>query len=153
MQWPMWCMMIGLTLLASFGDVVAQESEGYGAEPVADSAYDRAILRFNSNIKAFGSWESFKAEVVSKVAPGTSGECYEWTGNMFEPVAITQVKFQGIEDQGWKEASGHGWRQSKKDRTFIEYRINEKKQVLLRAEGVKPRFFFARTKKICEFPL
>ncbi|MDH3602517.1 MAG: hypothetical protein OEU26_23120 [Candidatus Tectomicrobia bacterium] len=153
MRWPMWCMIIGWLLLASFGTVVAQEDEGDVTQPVADSAYDQAILRFNSGIKAFDSWEAFKAEVLSKVAPGASGECYALTGRMIDPVEITQVNFQGIEGKGWKKASGHGWRQSKKDRTFIEYRINEKARVLLRAEGVKPRFFFARTKKICEFPM
>jgi hypothetical protein len=149
----MWCVIIGLMLLAPFGDVVAQDSEGDGVQPVADSVYDRAILRFNSDIKAFGSWEAFKAEVLSKVALGTSGKCYELTGRMFDPVEITPVEFQGLEGQGWEKASGHGWRQRMKDRTFIEYRINDKTQVLLRAEGVKPRFFFARTERICEFPL
>ena len=153
MRWPMWCMIIGWFLLTAFGEVGAQEGEGDEVAPVPDSAYDRAILRFNSNIRTFDSWEMFKAEVLSKLAPGASGECYELTGRMIDPVEVTQVNFQGIEGKGWKKASGHGWRQSKKDRTFIEYRINERAQVLLRAEGVKPRFFFARTKKICEFPL
>ena len=153
MRWPVWCMIFGWLLLASFGEVVAQEEGRAEEEPVADSAYDQAVLKFNSDIKAFDSWEAFKAEVLSKVARGTSGECYELTGRMIDPVTITQVRFQGLESNGWKKASGHGWRQRRKDRTFIEYRINEKARVLLRVEGVKPRFFFARTKRICEFPL
>jgi hypothetical protein len=152
MRWPMWCMIIGGLLLASFGDVMAQEGEPVQV-PVPESTYDQAVLRFNSNIQEFDSWEAFKAEVLSKVALGRDGKCYELTGRMFEPVAITQVQFQGIEGDNWKKASGHGWRQIRKDRTFIEYRLNKKAQVLLRAEGVKPTFFFAHTKKICEFPL
>ena len=153
MRWPMWCMIFGWLLLASFGNAVAQEESDIEEEPIEDSAYDRAVLRFNSDIKAFDSWEAFKAEVLSKIAPGTSGVCYELTGRTFNPVNVTQVKFQGLEGTGWKKASGRGWRQSRKDRTFIEYRINEKARMLLRAEGVKPRFFFAHTKRICEFPL
>jgi hypothetical protein len=153
MRWPMWCMIIGGLLLASFGDVMAQEKEEPVQQPVADSAYDQAVLRFNSHIQEFDSWEAFKAEIVSKIAVGKDGKCYELTGRRFDPVEITQVNFQGIEEDGWKKASGHGWRQIRKDRTFIEYRLNKKAQVLLRAEGVKPRFFFAHTKKICEFPL
>lgn len=153
MRWPMWCMIIGGLLLASLGDVRAQDSEEAVQMPVADSAYDQAVLRFNSHIQAFDSWEAFKAEVLSKIALGKDGKCYELTGRMFDPVEITQVKFQGIEGTDWNETSSHGWRQSKKDRTFTEYRINKKARVLLRAEGVKPRFFFASTKKICEFPL
>ena len=152
MRWPMWCMIIGGLLLAPFGDVMAQEGEVV-QPPVADSAYDQAVIRFNSHIQAFDSWEAFKAEVLSKVALGRDGKCYELTGRRFYPVEITQVKFQGIEEDGWTKASGHGWRQIRKDRTFIEYRINKEAQVLLRAEGVKPRFFFAHTKMICEFPL
>jgi hypothetical protein len=153
MRWPMWCMIIGGLLLAPFGDVMAQDKEEAVQVPVADSAYDQAVLRFNSHIQEFDSWEAFRAEVLSKVALGRNGKCYELTGRRFDPVKITQVKFQGIEEDGWKKASGHGWRQTRKDRTFIEYRINQKAQILLRAEGFKPRFFFASTKKICEFPL
>ena len=153
MRWPMWCMIIGGLLLALFGDVMAQDKEEPVRPPVADSAYDRAVLRFNSHIQEFDSWEAFKAEILPKVALGREGKCYALTGRRFNPVEITQVKFQGIEGDGWKKASGHGWRQIRQDRTFIEYRFNQKAQVLLRSEGIKPRFFFAHTQKICEFPL
>jgi hypothetical protein len=52
-----------------------------------------------------------------------------------------------------KRTPGDGWRNFRKDRTFVEYRFNQKSNVLLRLEGVKPRFFFASTKRICEFQL
>jgi len=63
------------------------------------------------------------------------------------------VAFEGFEGEGWQKTSGKGWRLSRPDRTFAEYRINQKTDLLMRIEGFKPRFFFAITKRICEFRL
>jgi hypothetical protein len=64
-----------------------------------------------------------------------------------------EVEFTGMESGRWEKTSGKGWRLLRKDRTFTEYRVNLKADLLLRIEGVKPRFFFASTKRICEFYL
>jgi hypothetical protein len=69
------------------------------------------------------------------------------------PVDVTQVHFHWKPDGEWKRTSGQGWRQYQQDHTFIEYRLNDKADVLLQAEGTKPWFFFAHIQKICEFPL
>jgi len=57
-------------------------------------------------------------------------------------MATMDVEFAGMENDHWKETSGKGWRLLRKDRTFTEYRLNLKAGVLMRIEGVKPRFFF-----------
>ena len=146
--------MVGLLLLTLLGHAMAQEEEPPLVEwQHGDDAYDRAIVRFNKNIKKFSSWDAFKAKILSTIAPDTPGNCYELTGDAVQPVEITRVHLQKLEGKGWRKTSGKGWRQKKKDRTFREYRVNEKAGVLLRIDGVKPRFFFAKTKRICEFPL
>ena len=148
MQW----MLIGLLLVASCGLAVADEGEALN-ETIEESAYDQAVLRFNSTIKSFASWNRFKADVLERLPQDRSGTCYRLTGIGANPVEVTQVAFQNGTGDGWKKTSGNGWRRSGKDRTFVEYRLNEKARMLLRAEGVKPRFFFASTTRICEFPL
>ena len=146
---------VGLLLLVSVSRALAQETPVINDElkQKALEAYKQVITRFNTHIKKFSSWDAFKAEVFPMVSPDTFGNCYELTGNAMNPVKFTMVKFQRVEDEGWQKTSGKGWRQNKKDRTFIEYRFNNKADVLIRIEGVKPRFFFAHTRKICEFPL
>lgn len=147
---------VGLLLLVSLGRALADEtpvSNETLEEPAVVNAYDRAIIRFNTDIKNFSSWETFKAEVLSRVNLGTVGRCYESTGGAMNPVKTTTVKFQTIENNGWRKTSGMGWRKHEKDRTFVEYRFNKKRRLLLRIEGVRPRFFFAYTKRICEFPV
>ncbi|MGQ4810373.1 hypothetical protein NKDENANG_03831 [Candidatus Entotheonellaceae bacterium PAL068K] len=150
--------MVGLLLLALLCRVqagLAQEegSETLNEDRVEEIAYDHAIARFNSNIKKFSSWDAFQAEIVSKISPDTLGICYELTGDTTKPVEVTRVGFPRMESDGWKQTRGKGWRRTKKDRTFIEYRVNKKAGVLLWIKGVKPRFFFAHTRQICEFPL
>ncbi len=148
---------VGLLILALLGRaqaVLAQEETLVEEDTVVeDQGFDQAIAKFNNNIKGFPSWEAFKAEIVAKLSPDTSGTCYRLTGGGIQPVEVTKVGFHRPEGKRWKKTGGKGWRQRKKDRSFIEYRVNEKAGVLLRIEGVKPRFFFAATKKICEFPL
>ncbi len=155
MRFPMlWVM--GLLLLVLLGRVLAQEeSEGSGeleARPEVE-AYEQVITRFNTNIKAFASWDALKAEVLPRVSADTVGSCYELTGKAMQPVEVTAVRFDMGGDADWRQTSEGGWRHRKKNRRFIEYRFNEKANVLLRVEGVKPRFFFATTKRICEFPM
>jgi hypothetical protein len=147
--------LVGVLLLVSFGRALAQETPTSTEELQKQytlDAYERVTVMFNTNIKDFASWAAFKAEVLSQVSPDTRGRCYALTG---DAVQITTVRFPGMEDNGWRKTSGKGWRWNKKDRTFIEYRLNTKAGVLLRAEGVKSSFLFTitRTKKICEFPL
>jgi hypothetical protein len=151
MQW-----MVALLLLASFGRALASETPVSTDELERSDttrAYEQAVRRFNTNIKTFASWDDFKAEVFLRLPPEASGSCYESTGSPMNPVKITQTTFQSPEDNDWQATSGKGWRQYKEDRTFVEYRLNEKTNTLLRVDGVKPRFFFAITKRLCEFPL
>jgi hypothetical protein len=145
---------VGLLLLASISRALADETPVVNDElkEQALETYNQVITRFNTHIKKFSSWDAFKAEVFPMVPPDTFGNCYELTGDAMNPVELTMVKFQRVEGEGWQKTSGKGWRQNKKDRTFIEYRVNKKAHVLIRIEGVKPRFFFAHTRKICEFP-
>jgi hypothetical protein len=148
--------MVGLVLVVCLGRALAQEDANIREEPGAQEAaraYDEAIVRFNTNIKNFSSWAAFKAEVFARVLPGTIGKCYESTGNAMQPVQVTTIPLPREEDAGWQKTSDKGWRQYKEDRTFVEYRVNDKAGVLLRVEGVKPRFFFSYTRRICEFPL
>ncbi len=148
MRW----MLIGLLLIASFGHAVADEGEPI-EESVGESAYDQVIVRFNASIKSFPSWTAFKTGILEKIPQGKRGTCYRLTGGGANPVDVTRVAFKDGTGRGWKVTPGNGWRQSRADRTFVEYRVNEKTRTLLRAEGVKPRFFFASTTQICEFPL
>ena len=79
------------------------------------------------------------------------GTCYLYQGGTvrvtMEPLPRT------AKETGWQKTAGKGWQQTQADRTFIEYRYNEKAGVLLWVEGVNPRFFFAYTSKMCELPL
>ena len=144
---------IGCFLLWFCGLAWAQEGDEPSLQPAQPSAYDQALLRFNTNIESYASWQAFKTAVLAKTPLGTKGRCYEWTGDSFNPMDITRVEFQGFDGDGWRKTSGNGWRLSRKNREFIEYRINLKAGVLSRIEGVKPRFFFASTRRICEFKL
>lgn len=142
---------VGCLFLLSCGLALAQEGEI--EQPKTPRAYDQALLRFNTNIQSYPSWEAFKTEVLTKVPLGTPGTCYELTGDAFNPVETMQVEFKGLAGEGWQKTAGKGWRLTRKDRTFTEYRINLKAGILSRIEGVKPWFFFAITKRICEFQL
>ncbi len=146
--------MVGLLLLVLVGRVQAQETPATGELEDAQRQYDQITVRFNNKIKKFASWDDFKTEVLSRMAPGTPGRCYELTGDAMRPVEVVSATFQPeAADNGWHKTPGHGWRRIAKDRRFVEYRLNDAVGVLLRAEGVKPRFFFSSTKRICEFPL
>ena len=147
---------VGLLLVALLGRALAQESPSAPVDLTGEDAaraYDEVIVRFNTNTQEFSSWEAFKTAVFSKVLPGTLGRCYESTGSAMQPVHVTMVSFPRETDGDWQKTSGNGWRREKADRTFIEYRVNKKAGVLLWIEGAKPKFFFAQTRKICEFPL
>lgn len=146
-------LMVGVLLLMLGGLALAAEDEYDTLEPATATAYDRALLKFNTNIKSYPSWDAFKTEVLSQVPQGTLGTCYTLTGNSLYPMEMAKVKFAGLAGNGWEQTSGNGWRLRRKDRTFTEYRVNPKAGLLSRIEGVKPRFFFASTKRICEFPL
>ena len=151
MQWLRW-MVVGFALVFTMNPALADEGEVIEApEPV--NGYDQAILKFNAKIKSFASWEQFKAAVLSRLPERVSGTCYTLTDEGMQPVLVTPTDLELTGDRGWRKTSGKGWRQDRKDRTFIEYRVNDEANVLIRAEGYKPRFFFASTKRICEFPL
>ena len=150
--------MAGLVLVGLLNQALAQSESPTAnqeqAEQNATQAYDQAIVRFNTAIKDFASWEAFKAEIFAKVVSGTLGRCYALTGSAMQPVQITTVRFDSVADGGWQETSERGWRRySQADRTIVEYRVNEQAGILLRMESIKPKFFFAHTQKICEFPL
>ena len=149
----MWWM-VGLLLMGVLSPALAQDSAGDN-EPMevenARRASDQAIVRFNTNIEDFPSWELFEAVVLAQVTPGMLGTCYTYQGGT---VRITMEPLPRVDkESGWQKTSGKGWQQTHTDRTFIEYRYNEKARVLLWVEGVNPRFFFAYTRKMCELPL
>ncbi len=149
----MWWM-VCLLLMGVLGRALAQENPA-GSEQMeveeARRSSDRAIVRFNTAIKDFPSWEAFETAVLSQVVPGTMGTCYVHEGGTvhvtMEPLPRTDKETE------WQKTAGKGWQQSKRDRTSLEYRVNEKAGVLLWIEGVNPRFFFASTRKMCELPL
>jgi hypothetical protein len=149
----MWWIVV-LVLIGVLGSALAQESPGDSEQMEVENARrasDQAIVRFNTNIADFPSWELFEAVVLAQVAPGMMGTCYVYQGGTvrvtMEPLPRT------AKATGWQKTAGKGWQQTQTDRTFIEYRYNEKVGVLLWVEGVNPRFFFAYTSKMCELPL
>ena len=152
-QVPLWWM-VGLVLIGLLSRALAQESPAGSEQMEAEEARrssDWAIVRFNTNIKDFPSWEAFKTAVLAQVVPGTLGTCYAYSGGT---VQITMEPLPGEEkDTGWQKTTGKGWQQFTKGRRFIEYRLNEKAGVLFWIEGVNPRFFFAYTRKMCELSL
>ena len=150
---PKYVLTVGCFVLLICRFALAQESGESLVQPRTPRAYDQALLRFNTNIQSYPSWEAFKAEVLTKVPPGRPGTCYELTAGSYHEMETMAVVFEGFEGDGWQKTSGKGWRLSRQDRTFTEYRINRKAGLLARIEGFKPRFFFAITKRICEFQL
>lgn len=147
----------GAILLVSLGHALADD-QGLGSldeweANQAVKAYDRVTIRFNTNIKAFSSWEAFKTEALSRVPAGTDGSCYTSTGDWSKPIEVRKGTRLEVEETGWKKTSGQGWRRYKSKRAFIEYRVNTKANVLLRAEGIKSGFFFTHIQIICEFPM
>ena len=152
-QVPLWWM-VGLVLMGLLGRALAEESAADSEEMEAEEAsraYDWAIVKFNTNIKDFPSWEAFETAVLSRVVPDTLGTCYVSSGGT---VHVTMEPLPREEKgTGWQKTGGKGWQQLTKGRMFIEYRVNAKAGVLLWIEGVNPRFFFAYTRKMCEVPL
>ena len=143
-----------MILVAMSGHVYADETpvfEDIQQRQAAEQAYEQAIVRFNTNIQPFSSWEAFKEDVLSRLERGALGRCYKLTGSSIEPVVITDAFFHQTFDGSWHATSGNGWRQRHRDRTFIEYRYNSETDELLWIEGVNPRFFFAATQRLCEF--
>jgi hypothetical protein len=148
----MWWM-VGLVLMGLLGRAVAQDSQGGNEQLEVDNARraaDWAIVRFNTDIQNFPSWEAFATAVLAQVAPGTLGTCYAYSGGT---VHVTREPLPRADTEAvWQKTTGKGWQQVQKDRTFIEYRVNTKAGILLWIEGVKPRFFFAYTLQMCEVP-
>jgi hypothetical protein len=149
----MWWM-VSLLFMGVLGPALAQESPTGSEQMEAENAQrasDQAIVRFNTDIKAFPLWELFEAVVLAQVTPGMLGTCYTYQGGT---VRVTMEPLPRVEQKtGWQKTAGKGWQQTQIDRTFIEYRYNEKAGVLLWVAGVNPRFFFAYTSKMCELPL
>jgi hypothetical protein len=148
--------LISLIFATTSWHVYADETpvfEDLQQREAADQAYEQAIVRFNTSIKGFNSWEAFKASVFSRVKREAPGRCYELTASSIDPITITTISFHHTLDGTWKHTSGNGWRQLYRDRTFTEYRYNREVDTLLWIEGVNPRFFFASTRRLCEVPL
>jgi len=145
---------VSLLCMGVFGHALAQDNTG-GSEQIevenARRASDQAIVRFNTDIEDFPSWELFEAAVLARVTPGMLGTCYTYQGGM---VRVTMEPLPKRDKAtGWQKTAGKGWQQTQTDRTFIEYRYNEQAGVLLWVEGINPRFFFAYTSKMCELLL
>jgi hypothetical protein len=145
---------VGLLLLGLFSRALAQDNPGGSEQMEAENARrasDQAIVKFNTDIDDFPSWELFEAVVLAQVTPGMMGTCYVYQGGT---VRVTMEPLPRVgKGAGWQQTAGTGWQQTQTNRTFIEYRYNEKVGVLLWVEGVNPRFFFAYTRKMCELPL
>jgi len=78
----MWWM-VGLVLMGLLGRALAQDSRGSNEEMEVENARraaDWAIVRFNTDIQDFPSWEAFAPAVLSQVVPGTLGTCYVYSG-------------------------------------------------------------------------
>ncbi len=144
---------IVLLILVSLSPAMADETTVDDPEPAGNKAYEQVLIKFNTNIKKYSSWKEFHAATFPLMSKEPVGTCFTLTGDAMKPVENTKAQFQMVDDKGWKKTSGNGWRKLNKDRTFVELRVNQKSKVLVRVEGVKPRFFFAHTKRICEFPL
>jgi hypothetical protein len=148
--------LLSLIFAATSGHIYADETPVFDdlqQREAADQAYEQAIVRFNTSIKEFNSWEAFKASVFSRIEHNAPGRCYELTASSIEPITIVNIAFHQTLDGTWKHTSDNGWRQLYQDRTFIEYRYNREVGTLLWIEGVNPRFFFASTRRLCEVPL
>jgi len=149
----MWWM-VGLILMELLGRALAQDSRGSTEEMEVENAKraaDWAIVRFNTDIQDFPSWEAFKTAVLSQVSPGTLGTCYGYSGGTIQVIREPLPKED--KEAVWQKTTGNGWQQMQKDRTVIEYRVNTKAGLLLWIEGVNPRFFFAYPRQMCEVPL
>jgi hypothetical protein len=145
---------VGLLLMGVFGRALAQDNPAGSEQMEAENARkasDQAIVRFNTDIDDFPSWELFEAVVLAQVTPGLLGTCYTYQGGTVH--ATMEPLPRAAKGTGWQKTAGKGWQRTHTDRTFIEYRYNEKAGVLLWVEGVNPRFFFAYTRKMCELPL
>lgn len=150
---PLW-QMVGLLLIGLLGRALAQDIPAGSAQMEAEEvqrSYDLAVVKFNTNIKDFPSWEAFKTEVLAQIVPGRLGTCYTYIGGTVQMTLEPLPREE--KGTGWQPTGGKGWQQFTQGRTFIEYRVNAKAGVLLWIEGVNPRFFFAYTKKMCEVPL
>jgi hypothetical protein len=149
----MWWM-VGLVCIGLLGRALAQDSRGSTEEIEVENAkraVDWAIVRFNTDVQDFPSWEVFKTTVLSQVMPGTLGTCYGYSGGT---VQVTREPLPREDKEAvWQKTTGNGWQQVQKDRTVIEYRVNTKAGLLLWIEGINPRFFFAYTRQMCEVPL
>jgi hypothetical protein len=147
---------VGVALVVWLGSSMAQE----GASPQlewsaleATRAYDAAVVHFNTHPQEFASWKAFQEAVWATIGPGALGRCYAQTGRPMQPVEITEMLLPRESEDGWQPTAGKGWQREVAARTFIEYRVNTKARVVLRHESVKPWWFFAHTRQICEFPL
>src|ERR671931_2793796 len=121
---PMWWM-VGLLLMGVLSPALAQDSAGDN-EPMevenARRASDQAIVRFNTDIEDFPSWELFEAVVLAQVKARMLGTCYTYQGGT---VRVTMEPMPRVDKgTGWQQTAGKGWQQTQTDRTFIEYRYN-----------------------------
>ena len=81
-QVPLWWM-IGLVLIGLLSGALAQDTPAGSEEMEAEEARrssDLAIVRFNTAIQDFPSWEAFKTAVLAQVVPGTLATCYASSG-------------------------------------------------------------------------
>ncbi|GIX49025.1 MAG: hypothetical protein KatS3mg131_3236 [Candidatus Tectimicrobiota bacterium] len=150
----LWMVVLGLLMLP--GRLLAQEDPAANDELPrleALAAYDQAVVKFNTHTRDFPSWAAFKDYISSRLPVGTPGKCYSLKGGARQEVDVTRVPFAGFAEDTWRKTADRGWRLRLPQRTFIECRLNEKAGQLLCLEGVKPRFFFAYTRRLCVFPL
>jgi hypothetical protein len=116
----MWWM-VGLALMGLLGRALAQDSRGSTEELEVENAKraaDWAIVRFNTDVQDFPSWEAFATAVLAQVAPGTLGTCYGYSGGT---VHVTREPLPRADKEAvWQKTTGNGWRQVQKGGTFIE---------------------------------
>jgi hypothetical protein len=110
-----------------FGRTLAQDIPGGSEQMEAENARrtsDQAIVKFNTDIANFPSWELFEAAVLAQVTPGLLGTCYTYQGGTVHVIMDPLPRAEKA--TVWQKTAGKGWQQTHTDRTFIEYQYNEK---------------------------
>ena len=89
---------VGLLLMGVFGRALAQDNPGGSEQREAENARrtsDQAIVKFNTDIADFPSWELFEAVVLAQVTPGLLGTCYTYQGGTVHVIQLRRIQWVG----------------------------------------------------------
>ena len=144
---------VGLLLMGVFGRALAQDNPAGSEQMEAENARrasDQAIVKFNTDIDDFPSWELFEAVVLAQVTPGLLGTCYTYQGygvRHHGPIAEGRKGDQVAED-GWQRMAADAHRSH-----VYRVSVQRKSGGLIMGRRCQPTFFFAYNRKMCELPL